>query len=210
MMRTLPLSLLLLATGACGQDLDLGSTRNPLDPAIPGRLPPAAPDCAPDDVALLKAPASCATPVDNVIRAAFAGGGIHGACIVDGGGSSAAGVDPPAEPRPACPFGVYWSLDRSFLAENVEAAVATRRGGLNQHPYDPDTAEVLARTVDVFADRPALFVKIDPRPARGHTVEVALDFGALFRDPGSTVGKVSAATRIVMSNDDPVIAAPKR
>jgi hypothetical protein len=37
MMRTLPLSLLLLATGACGQDLDLGSTRNPLDPAIPDR-----------------------------------------------------------------------------------------------------------------------------------------------------------------------------
>jgi hypothetical protein len=201
--------LVLLAAAGCGQDFDLGSSRDPLAGA-PGPLPRAMSRCAPDDVSLLRAPASCPPPADAGVANVFSRGGIHGVCVVDGGGSAPLGASPSRD-APNCPLGVYLSLERPFSTENVEAAISVRRGDLRQLPQDRASATLLTRAIDVFADRPAFFVRFDPRPARGPVIEVTFDLGPLFSaaggdpDPGAPANV--SALLMDIADDEPVIAA---
>jgi hypothetical protein len=200
---TRTLLVLLAATAGCVEDFDLGSLRDPPAPGAPDPLPPAVARCAPDDPALLEAPDTCAQATDETVRHILTLGGSHATCVVDGAGSLAVGVGS-KEPVPNCPFGVYFSLEDHFAAENVEGAVSVRR-----EDFLPDgraVGELLTRAVDVFADRAAFFVRVDPRAARGRVVDVAVDMGVLF--PGSRFTPGSAGgLQLTMTEDDPVIAA---
>jgi hypothetical protein len=198
--------LVLLAAAGCGQDFDLGSSRVPLAPGGPEPLPPSIPGCAPDDPALLKAPPSCLPPTDDSIRQLLTVGRTHAICIVDGRGSSDLGVGGSVEPRPNCPFGVYWSLERTPVMGSFEAAVSVRRGSIFGRPDDWAAAEPVPSTIEVSPDVPAFFVRFDPRLAQGPFVGVALDFSLLF--PDTPRGNSPTALWLQMA-DDPPIAAGK-
>ena len=65
-------------------------------------------------------------------------------------------------------------------AENFERAISVLKGGQYLSSSQRETLEVVPRTIEVLPAQEAVFVRLDPRPASGRTLEVMLDRRELF------------------------------
>jgi hypothetical protein len=164
----------------CGQDLDLGTSRaNVHDIQVAPATPPgssstsAAPGCAFEDPALLKAPVRCPDLTND--RPFMA------ACVVTAEGP----VRPVGEALPtvpACPTGVYVTLAGGLPpVENLERALLVFKGvDYDKRAFAADTGTPLPRTVEVFPDRGSFFVRMDPRPSADLRVNVLARCAELY------------------------------
>jgi hypothetical protein len=202
---------LLLATTACGQDLDLGPLMGSDGLTLPPpRAAEPAPGCVVNDAAALRPPERCSSiPAEFMTRVndgpTFTWTFVTEICVVSGDGK----VYEQNEPNhyAACPIGVYWKLaprpfhqpalaplfppDASFPdAAAFERSIAvSRQTDPNsvpqqwQQPFESPGFETIARTVKVLPDREAVFVTLDPRTGKNEQFWVMLSFSDLY--PGA-------------------------
>jgi hypothetical protein len=155
--------------------------------------PPAAPSfndmCAIEDPALLQVPDHC-FPVDGAVTVTTYPGGntvtsrslASESCLVTSDGRVYGNdLDPTKVRFPACPMGIFWRLPGVHEpAEHFERAISVLKGGQYYSASQRETLEVVPRTVEVLPGQEAVFVRLDPRPASGRTLEVTLDYRELF------------------------------
>jgi hypothetical protein len=185
-----------LALGAgCGQDLDLGQTHSAVVGSAPfpalERQPPApdpvaSPGCPITDPAELPAPARC-HPYPHASASAQANPRVHELCFVTADGRVLPHADEGIGPRrlPDCPTGVFFKMPEAIGdVEKLERAVVVLQGDDNdRRTHLPDSGPRRPRTIEVFPDRGAFFVRLDPRPGNGQRVNVAIRYAELFPGP---------------------------
>jgi hypothetical protein len=157
----------------CGQEVDLGKTRQeiagepkaPPHPTSSGEVP----GCAIEDPALIQPPARC-LPVENSAVREF--------CLVTNDGR----VVPHQRALPACPVGLYFGLGDDLPdVQKIEQAVVYYKGdGNDKAAFASDTGTPLPRSIQILPDRGAFFVRLDPRPSQGQTVWVSVRCAELF------------------------------
>jgi hypothetical protein len=182
-MRHLAIVALLSAAG-CGEAPEERDQAQVVDP-------PAAPSfndrCAVEDPALLPLPDRCFPVESRTTVTTYPGGNtvtsrlVDEACLVTSDGRVYANLDPTKVRFPACPMGIFWRIPGvREPAENFERAISVLKGGQYLSASQRETLEVVPRTVEVLPAQEAVFVRLDPRPASGRTLEVMLDYRELF------------------------------
>jgi hypothetical protein len=192
---TCPALALLAATG-CGLDIDLGSTEGA---APPSPTPPPSvvqPPCAIEDPALLQPPDRC---FPFVGRSSHNGGPwMPSTTIVDECFVTAdqvvRDIGPDGTFFPLCPTGVYWRFFGTFPpVENIERAVTVLAPWL--------TGTRLKRTIELFPDKNAIFIRFNMRDSNREIVSVELSHRAFFYGTGAPehflLGESSHLTALV-------------